>query len=103
MFRHCVLFRWTDEASDDQKQAVRDGLAALPTLIPEIRRYRFGDDAGLAEGNFDFAVVADFDSADAWRTYAAHAEHQRLIAERVRPILAGRAAVQFALGEEQQG
>ena len=97
MLRHVVLMRWKEGTSDAQKRAVREGLAALPAAIPEIRSYRFGDDAALAEGNFDFAVVADFDDVTGFRTYASHDAHQKLIAEHIRPILRDRAAVQYTL------
>ena len=41
--------RWKPGTSDAQKQAVREGLAALAAAIPEIRSYQFGDDATLVE------------------------------------------------------
>ena len=97
MLRHVVLIRWKPETSDDQKRAVREGLAALPTAIPEIRSYQFGDDAAIAKGNFEFAIVADFENALDFQTYAAHDAHQKLIAEHIRPILQDRAAVQYEL------
>jgi hypothetical protein len=88
---------WKPGTSDDQKQAVREGLAALPAAIPEIRSYQFGDDAAIVAGNYEFAIVADFDNRSDFQTYAAHAEHRKLIDERIRPILQNRAAVQYAL------
>lgn len=96
MFRHVVLFRWKPDASETGKESVRAGLAELPGAIPQIRSYQFGDDAGVAEGNFDFAVVADFDNESDYRVYAAHERHQTLIAERIRPLVAERVAVQYA-------
>ena len=54
MLRHVVLMRWKPGTSDAQKQAVREGLTALPAAIPEIRSYQFGDDAAIAEGNYEF-------------------------------------------------
>jgi len=95
MLRHIVLLRWRPEASDADKQAVHDELAKLPAAIPEIHRYVFGDDARLADGNFDFAIVADFESRPDWQTYVSHEQHQQVIAERIRPILQDRAAVQY--------
>jgi len=95
VLKHVVLLRWKPEASDADKQAVRDELATLPAAIPEIRRYVFGDDAGLADGNFDFAIIAEFDNRPDWQTYATHEQHQRVIAEHIRPILQDRAAVQY--------
>jgi hypothetical protein len=67
--------RWKPGTSDAQKQAVREGLAALPAAIPEIRSYQFGDDAAIVEGNYEFAIVADFDSRSDFQTYAAHDVH----------------------------
>jgi len=96
-FRHVVLLRFRADASEEAKQALRNGLGALPDQIPELRSYRFGDDAGVAEGNFDFAIVADVDDEAAWRTYAAHPAHQAAIAQFIRPILEQRVAVQYRL------
>ena len=78
-------------------RAVTDGLALLPSQIPEIRSYRFGPDLGLGGGNDDFAIVADFDDADAYRRYAEHPAHRHLIAELLTPILSGRHAVQYEM------
>jgi hypothetical protein len=98
MFRHVALFTWTPEATGEQREAVTTGLSALPGLIGTVRDYRVGPDAGLAEGNFDFAVVADFDDAAGFVAYRDHPAHQAVLAERIRPILASRAAVQYEIG-----
>ena len=94
MLRHVVLFRWAEGTSEEQREAIRAGLARLPGLIPDLRAYRFGDDAGLVEGNWDFAVVADFDDVEGWRAYWDHPEHRRVIDDHIQPVLAERAAVQ---------
>lgn len=95
MIRHVVLLRWTAESTADQHQAVLDELTTLPAAIPEIARYRLGEDLGLAEGNASLSVIADFASVADYEGYRDHPEHQRVIAERIKPILAGRAAVQY--------
>lgn len=97
VLRHVALFRWVDGTTGDQKRAIRDALARLPSLVPELRDYRFGDDAALVEGNWDFAVVADFDDADGWRAYREHPDHQRVVAEHIQPVAAERASVQYRL------
>ncbi|HKC49340.1 MAG TPA: Dabb family protein [Myxococcota bacterium] len=94
-FRHVVLFRWKPGTGERELQALERALEALPRAIPEIRAYRFGRDAGVANGNFDFAIVADFADESAWRRYVDHPAHAALVAERVRPILAERAATQI--------
>ena len=47
-----------------------------PAAIAEIRDYRFGPDAGINEGNFDFVVVADFESDDDYVVYRDHPVHR---------------------------
>jgi hypothetical protein len=89
--------RWKPGTSADQKQAVREGLSALPAEIPQIRSYQFGDDAAIVEGNFEFAIVADFENVSDFQSYAADDAHQKLIAERIRPILQDRAAAQYEI------
>lgn len=95
VLRHVALFTWKPDASDVSVRAFSEGLALLSTQIPEIRSYRFGPDARLGGGNDDFALVADFDDAAAYRRYAEHPAHRHLIAELLMPIVAGRHAVQY--------
>lgn len=97
VFRHVVMFRWTPETTDAAKAAVSLGLAALPEQIDTLRDYRFGPDAGLAEGNWDFAIVADFDDEAGYFTYRDHEAHPALIVDVLRPIIAARAAVQHTV------
>jgi hypothetical protein len=95
MFRHVVMFRWTDATTDDDVAAMASALAGLPAVIPEIRRYEQGPDAGINDGNFDYAIVADFDAVDGYLVYRDHPMHQQMIADLVRPIMAERVAVQY--------
>lgn len=95
MIRHIALLRWTDDASRDAIEAVGAALARLPAMIPQLRGYRFGPDLALVAGNWDFAVVGDFTSREDWAIYVVHPDHQAVLTERIQPILAERAAVQF--------
>jgi len=98
MFRHVVLLKWNDDATPEQRSAVRPALETLPAQIPEIRSYRVGVDAGMVPtGNSDLVVVADFDDVDGYVVYRDHPVHQDVIARFIRPILASRAAVQHDL------
>jgi hypothetical protein len=97
VIRHVVVLRWQDDATAEQRQAVVDGLRALPAVIPELRAYVVGVDAGLAEGNADLVVIGDTDDEVGWRAYMEHPAHQQVIAERIRPILAARTAIQIEL------
>ena len=95
--RHVVLFRWKEGTTPAHLAAIEDALAALPALIPELVDYHFGRDAGLADGNWDFAVVAGVASVEDYVTYRDHPAHQAALADRIRPHVAERAAVQHHL------
>jgi Stress responsive A/B Barrel Domain len=95
MIRHVAMFRWTAETTEEQKQRVVAELSRLPALLPTLRAYHFGPDLGLAEGNFEFAVVADFDDLEGYQAYRDNPEHRTIIAELIRPITGQRAAVQY--------
>jgi hypothetical protein len=96
-FRHVVLFQWRDDATAEQVQTLEDRLNELPGVIPELRAYAVGRDAGVNPGNADFAVVADFADRDAYLVYRDHPTHRKVIDECVAPIVAERHAVQYTL------
>src|SRR5690606_41723733 len=77
---------------------IEGALSRLPGLIPALRGYTFGPDLGISEGNSDFAVVADVDDADGFVAYRDHPDHQAALGL-IKPLLAGRPAVQFVLPE----
>ena len=97
MIRHVVVFAWVPEATDQQKQQVADELRKLPPLMTGLRAYHFGPDAGIIDGNFDFAVVADFDDADSYIGYRDSDVHQDIIRRFSRPNTKPRAAVQYEI------
>ncbi len=97
MIRHCVMFRWNDEATPELIQGLRDNIVKLPERIDVVRAFSMGDDIGVNEGNFDFCVTADFDSAEDYVVYRDDPSHHEFIATYVRPIVGGRAAVQFEM------
>ena len=97
MFRHVVLFTWTEDATEAQKQALASELAKMPGAIDAIREYRFGADAGLNPANCDFAVVADFDDPGGYLVYRDHPAHRAAVKNYVDPIVARRSAVQYQI------
>jgi hypothetical protein len=92
-----ALFRWKPEATAADVSKVEAALRQLPDKIPCIQSYRFGRDLGVQEGNADFGLVADFIDEDGLQTYANHPEHQAVIRELIRPIMAGREAIQYVI------
>lgn len=95
MFRHVVMFRLADGVTAEVRDEILQGLASLAREVPEIQDFTFGLDAGLAAGNFDIAVIAEFADAAAYARYAAHPAHIEFVSKKMRPYLSERAAVQF--------
>ena len=93
-FRHVVMFQWADHVDVDHIARVRDALDALPDQIPQVRSYQHGADVGVSEGNFDYAIIADFDRVDDWRTYRDHPAHVLFVEELVKGHVTSRATVQ---------
>jgi Stress responsive A/B Barrel Domain len=97
MIRHVVMFRWRAETTPDEVATIETGLGKLPGEIPQIQRYTFGADLGINDGNFQFAVVADFASVDDYLVYRDHPVHRALIEEQIRPRIGERTAIQFEI------
>ena len=95
MFRHVVNFRWNAQSSPEHVAALKEALSGLPPILPDLRRYAYGTDAGINEGNYDFAVVAEFDNAAGYLAYRDNDEHHRIIQTFIDPYLDSRTVVQF--------
>ena len=81
VFRHVVMFRLVDGVSAAAREEILQGLAGLAREVPEIQGFAFGPDAGLAAGNFDIAVIAEFANEAAYARYAAHPAHIEFVSK----------------------
>ena len=97
MFRHVVLFTWKPGTTREQAEQVAAQLRTLPGVIEQIRAYHVGLDAGINPGNYEFAVVADFDNVADYLVYRDHPVHRAIITEHIQPLIASRAAVQYEI------
>jgi hypothetical protein len=95
MIRHTVVFRWKAEATAQDREQVANEVAKLPSMVPSIRAFASGADVGFAEGNFDFAVTADFDDEAGFFAYRDDPGHREIIQRYIVPLAAQRVAVQF--------
>lgn len=93
--RHVVLMRFQPGTEPAAIESLTSALRALPGQIPEISGYLVGSDLDLADGNWDFAVTADFTSIENFHVYRDHPSHLAVIRDLIAPHLAERAAVQF--------
>ncbi|MBW0102650.1 Dabb family protein [Pseudonocardia sp. KRD291] len=78
MLVHCLTLRFTSTATDAEIEAFRSALAALPDELDFPVHIRQGRDLGERPTNADYGVVAEFGSAEDFRTYLAHPAHLAL-------------------------
>ena len=95
MIRNIVVGRLRPDVSPE---AVDQALQALLGLRPDgLIEMRAGRDAGLRDGNWGYAITADFVDEDAYRRYDLEEEHNRIRRELFAPISESIARVQFVV------
>lgn len=95
MFNHVGHLTLSPEATDAQIEGILDGLLALPGQVPGLVEGQAVRDAGLGEGNATLRFHMRFESEDAWRAYGSHPAHVAVVTEHIKPVLAGKAFVQY--------
>jgi len=98
MIRNVVVGRVREGVPAEQVEAAIQALRDLRVEGVEFRLVG-GQDRGLREGNASFALTADFVSDEAYRTYDADPEHNRIRRELFAPISSSIERIQFALPE----
>ncbi len=77
MIKHIVLWKLKNRST---AESMKNALEALPLSIPQIRSFEVG--VGKISGDVfsDIVLVSSFDNADDLETYAAHPDHQKVVA-----------------------
>ena len=94
MIRNVVMVKLRPDHDTARVSDLQARFRALD--CPGTLAYTVGSDAGLREGNWSFAIVADFLDEASYRAYDADDEHNRLRAE-LAPMAEEVARVQFLL------
>ena len=97
MLRHVAMIRFNDGVTDDEVRVIDEGLAGLPAVIDEIRNYSFGRDLGFSDTNYDYAVVAEFDSRADLDVYSDHPAHVKVLTTCIKPVLKDIKRIQFEI------
>jgi hypothetical protein len=97
MIRHVVILTWSAAADARQRQAGVEALRRLRQDVGGMSSLVVAEDAGLADGNGDVVLIADFPDVEAYYRYAQDPVHLAVLAEHVRPWLAARSAVQYQI------
>jgi len=90
-----MFLRFKAGTTKAQIEAVSKRLGTLPDEIDALKAYRFGPDAGVTDGSWDYAVAADFSDEDGYTTYRDHPAHRSVVTDVIDPLLAEVARVQF--------
>lgn len=96
MIRHIAMLAWTEDITPDRLEAIETELRRMPAVMPFIRNYVLARDLDM-NSSHDFVVIADFDSADDYRAYASNPDHQAVIDELIKPVMASIARVQVTI------
>ncbi len=75
--KHAVFFKFREDASEEDIQAIENALAELPSKIDVIRAFEWGKNNSPEKHDqgFTHCFMFTFDSEDALREYAAHEAH----------------------------
>ena len=95
MIRHVVFFRFKSDASSGDRQAMIEGLGALPGRISQIRSWSQGTNVLPSDRSYDFCLIGDFDSLEDLKIYQDHPDHQDVVQNRIRPIVDSVVVVDF--------
>jgi len=87
MIEHIALFRFKKEATPEQIQAVMAGLQDLQKAIPGILETQYGKNFSKRAQGYTYVVTTRFANRAALDAFYPHPAHQRLVAERLKPIL----------------
>jgi len=101
MIQHIVMWKLLDEAKGRGKAEnfalIRDGLSALPAIIPEIRSLSVLMNANPDDQrNMDAVLVTTFDSLADLDIYANHPEHLKVGAF-IGSVVSARSAIDYLI------
>lgn len=98
MIKHIVMFKFRDDVDSSVRevaaQSFKQGIEALPAVIPFIRQVQVGFNVNSAE-KWDICLDSTFDSLDDVKAYAVHPAHKAVAVELMKHI-GERACVDFS-------
>ncbi len=97
MLHHLCLVTYKDPAAVDEaaQRAIDAAYLKLPSIIPGILSMKVGRDLMLLPGNADYAILATFESRDAFRAYSTHQAHMDIIYPALGHHMASYSTAQF--------
>lgn len=90
MYRHIVLIKFKDDATEETKQKCLDGLRSL-TQISDAQQVIVAENIQDLDTTYSHALIVDCVDKAAYDRYEEHPHHKDVIANAYRPAVGGRA------------
>jgi hypothetical protein len=98
MVEHVVLFQSTDEATQEQKDAMIAGVKKLKDQIPGIVDLTVGYNFCERNQGYDIGVVVRFENRAALEAYLPHPAHRSCVDTYLVPIRKSTIVVDYEIG-----
>ncbi|MEO0563830.1 MAG: Dabb family protein [Chloroflexota bacterium] len=96
MIRHVVMFKFKDDASNDDRAGFVEMLYKLADEVPQVRQLEVGNNFTDSPRACDLVLVVDLDDEAALKAYAAHPNHQPVL-QRAGEVCAASYVVDYTL------
>ena len=93
MFVHVVMFK-LKERTQEQAEALKAKLVALPATIDYIKSFEVGINVVESARAYDVVLISKFDSLETIQAYQGHSDHQVVLAY-IREVTDGIVAVDY--------
>ena len=95
MVEHIVLFRWTEEASQEAIASAVSELRGLKSKIAGVVELSCGANFSDRAQGYTHGLVVRFTDRAALEAYGPHPEHQRVLQNFIKPISADVLALDY--------
>ncbi|MCW6036456.1 Dabb family protein [Spirulina subsalsa FACHB-351] len=95
MLEHIVLFKWKPEATPDAIASILDDFNHMPGNIPEVVSVSCGENFTNRSQGFTHGLVVRLNVPEELERYQQHPFHQKIVQEKIKPILADILAVDY--------
>ena len=86
MIEHIVLFKFKDEATTEQIEALTNGLRGMATTIPGIAKLVVRENKSSHSMGYTLGLVVRFTDWAALEAYLPHPVHQAVVTDLLGPI-----------------
>lgn len=101
MVKHIILWTLNPDLSEDEKQAVKEGiksgLEGLVGQVPGLIDVKVNISGRLASSNADVMLDSTLESEEALKGYAQHPAHVAVANAKVRPYTVQRSCLDFEI------